>query len=211
MNIIRKNITFLVIMSCLVLTACGSNSTDSATQESTSTNNTTVQNDVEDNNTEETKDNFSEEITDESTTTIAQVQENDEENDEDVPLLTANDVLTYLKASCNNIGDYIEYTEETDTNQLLGRPNQYTSKINGIDTRVEQTDENDPKGFSIEVFANNEDALARQEYINSIGEKMSMLVEYNYVNEYILLRVDKSLLPSEAKEYENALNQIFQQ
>lgn len=137
------------------------------------------------------------------------VSDTSQGEDTTVEMLTASDVLTYLQEKCSNIGDYVEYTEETDTNQLLGRPNQYTSKINVADTRVEQTDSDDPIGFSIEVFSNSEDALARQEYIGSIIEKMPMMAEYDYINDYILIRVNKSLTPSQAEEYENALKEIF--
>lgn len=123
--------------------------------------------------------------------------------------LTASDVLAYLQSKCDTIGNYVEYTEDSDINGQLGRPHQYTSKINMADTRIEQTDESDPIGLSIEVFATNADALARQEYINSIGQEMPTLVEYNYVNDYILLRVNKAITPTQAAEYEAALNDIF--
>lgn len=176
---IKKIIIGVTFLAVLSLTACGSTSDGTTTQETVEVESTQEQ---------------------EQTT---------ESDDSAVEKLTAMDVLTYLQGECSSIGEYIEYTEETDTNELLGRPNQYTSKINGEDTRVEQSEDSDPKGFSIEVFENNEDAVSRQEYINSIGEEVPLLVEYNYVNDYILLRVDKSLTPSEAQEYEDALNKIF--
>lgn len=160
------------------------------------------------NNLQQTETTESTNISD--TTQIANVEDTTTETMEQTSeMLTASDVLKYLQENCSNIGDYVEYTEETDTNQLLGRPNQYTSKINVEDTRIEQTDKENPVGFSIEVFSNSEDALARQEYIGSIVEKMPMMAEYDYINDYILIRVDKSLTPSQAKEYENALNEIF--
>ncbi|MDS0528595.1 hypothetical protein NNC19_23260 [Clostridium sp. SHJSY1] len=49
-------------------------------------------------------------------------------------------------------------TEENDKNKLMGRPNQYTSKINFTNG-------------SIEVFESKEDEKNRKEYIDSIGKK----------------------------------------
>lgn len=78
-------------------------------------------------------------------------------------------------------------TTENDKNQLLGRPNQYTSKVTFTNG-------------SIEVFANKEDATNRKEYIDNIGKKMPLVAEYNYVNDTgALLRLDKKLNPDEAK------------
>lgn len=202
MNILRKSIISLIVLSCLVLSACGNE-----TQTSEETTTTTTQEAQETTQTEETQEITQVEEAQE-TTQVEETQEVTEEI-ETIDHLTASDVLEKLKATNSNVGNYIEYTEETDTNNLLGRPNQYISKINGADTRIEQTDENSPEGFSIEVFENNEDALARQEYINQIGEQMPMMVEYNYVNDYILIRVNKDLTPTQAKEYEDFINNIF--
>ena len=115
-------------------------------------------------------------------------------------------VMNYLLANTPNIGNYVEYDESTDTNGLLGRPGQYTSKINFAITTIEQKDENDPKGGSIEVFSTQEDAAARRDYIQEIGKKMPALAEYDYVNGCVLLRVNFDVLPSDEKVYEDALD-----
>ena len=114
-------------------------------------------------------------------------------------------IMDYLIANTPNIGNFVEYDEATDTNGLLGRPGQYTSKINFAITTLEQNDENDPKGGSIEVFANSEDAEARYTYIQELGQSMPILAEYDYLNEYVLLRIDYDVLPSEEKVYEEAV------
>lgn len=135
--------------------------------------------------------------------------ESKKENDEEASLpkvATASSVMEYLKANTANIGIFVEYDERTDTNGLLGRPNQYTSKINFAITSLEQTDENDPIGGSIEVFDCNEDAVARQEYIQALGKKMSVLTEYDHVNDYVLLRINHDIAPSDEKQYEKALD-----
>lgn len=229
MNTLRKNIIWLFVVSCLVLTACGGNtSTDESSgndtnQEIIQADDTTVQENVENTviseQSQESETTQTEEITtiieaiDETTseevTNTIETEETTLEEVETIEHLTASDVLDYLKANSENIGEYIEYTEETDTNNLLGRPNQYISKINAQDLRIEQKEGSDPVGVSIEVFNNNEDAVARKDYITSLGQQMSFLVEYDYVNDYILLRVNNSLTPTQAEEYETLINNIF--
>ncbi|MCC8069881.1 MAG: hypothetical protein LIO71_09055 [Ruminococcus sp.] len=187
MNILKKSIVWSVIISCLTLTACGGSSETTEVEDTTSTTTSSV---------EETEEE-----------TMGETEE--ETQEETTELLTASQVLEYIQGKCSSIGNYIEYTSETDTNGLLGRPNQYTGKINGADTRLEQSDENDPIGFSIEVFANNTDAQARADYIENIYTQMPMLAEYDYINDYILIRVDGDLTPEQAQEYEDALKDIF--
>lgn len=136
--------------------------------------------------------------------------------------LTAKDVVLKLKEKNENVGDYIIYTEETDRLKLLGRPNQYTSKVIFEDTRLEQLyktlqdksfDENmtlEPTGGIIEVFSNSQDMENRKKYLNSLSSSISMFAEYSYANNYILLRINNELTPTQAKEYEDILNNIFE-
>ncbi|APF24268.1 hypothetical protein [Clostridium butyricum] len=87
-------------------------------------------------------------------------------------------------------------TAENDKNELLGRPNQYTSKINFTNG-------------SIEVFEKKEDAINRKDYIDGIGKKMPMLSEYSYINdEGVLLRINKDVTPEDAKKYETEFLKI---
>lgn len=100
------------------------------------------------------------------------------------------------------------YTAENDPNELLGRPNQYTSKVNFADTRLDQSGD-DPVGGSVEVFANEEDAKNRYDYVDGIGEKMSLFAQYLYLTGPVLLRLDKSLTPDQAKEYQDAFDKFL--
>lgn len=109
--------------------------------------------------------------------------------------MTAEQYATELKKAGLPIDDLKVYTAETDENKLLGRPNQYTSKVNF-------------KNGSIEVFKNSDDLKARQKYINDIGKKSPMLSEYNYANGKALLRINKSVTPDEAKKYEEAFMKL---
>lgn len=109
---------------------------------------------------------------------------------------TAEEYGTKLKEAGLAIENVEVTTAENDKNELLGRPNQYTSKINF-------------DNGSIEVFENKKDAEARKEYIDSIGKKMPLVAEYSYINEVgTLLRIDKKVTPDDAKKYEEAFMKI---
>lgn len=124
--------------------------------------------------------------------------------------MSAEEIVNALKEKNENIGKIVVYTADTDTNKLLGRPNQYTSKVNFADNRISQefVDENDAKGGTIEVFANKKDMENRKEYIESISSSASMFVQYIYSKGNVLLRLEKDLTPEQAKEYEDAFNEI---
>lgn len=110
--------------------------------------------------------------------------------------LNAEEYGAKLKEAGLSIENIEVATAENDKNQLLGRPNQYTSKINFTNG-------------SIEVFANKEDAKNRKEYIDNIGKKMPLVAEYSYINDTgTLLRIDKKVTPDDAKKYEDAFMKI---
>lgn len=133
--------------------------------------------------------------------------------------ITAEEVVNKLKDEVSNIGRVVVYNEETDLNNLLGRPNQYTSKATFEDTRLEQTnldneylseeERNEPTGGTVEVFENKEDAEARKNYIESLSNSFSFLVQYIYLKDNVLLRVEGDLTPTQAEEYEKAFNKIM--
>lgn len=124
--------------------------------------------------------------------------------------MTAEEICNELKNNNNNIGKIVVYTEETDSNNLLGRPNQYTSKVNFADNRISQeyVEENDAKGGTIEVFNNKTDMKKRKEYIEQISNSSSMFAQYIYSKGNVLLRLEKDLTPEQAQEYEKIFNQI---
>jgi len=124
----------------------------------------------------------------------------------------AEAVIERLQAAGLTIGKVIVYTEETDPNDLLGRPGQYTSKAAFTDTRVDESDlVATPKwdvarGGSVEVFETEEDAQRRSDYIQAILKEAPMLgPEYGYVAGPVLLRLSHHLTPEQAREYEQAL------
>ncbi len=131
-----------------------------------------------------------------------------------VGLLTACGGATTNKDAAAIIGDLgtngvpaklgTVYDENTDPNKLLGRPNGYLSKAEFTDSRVKTE-----KAGSVEVFEDANGAEARAEYIQALG-KTPMLAEYTYVKGNVVVRVDKAMAPSDAKAYEDALNEIVE-
>ena len=101
-------------------------------------------------------------------------------------------------------------TAANDPNHLLGRPNQYTSKVTFTDTRIKAADVTDSSkgsvdlGGAVEVFANPADAAARAKYIEAVTKSMSALAEYDYVHGTVLVRVSHYLTPAQAAGYKSA-------
>lgn len=120
--------------------------------------------------------------------------------------LDATAVGDKLKAAGLPITITVVYTATTDPNHLLGRPNQYLSKIAFADTRVAQTDPSVSdaidNGGSVEVFATLALAQQRTAYIQAFS---SLAPEYDYLRGGILLRLSHMLTPDQAKSYQQAL------
>lgn len=101
-------------------------------------------------------------------------------------------------------------TADNDPNHLLGRPNQYTSKITFSDSRVPTSDTSgDDKGDvdfggAIEVFPNASDAQARATYIQTVTKSMPAAAEYDYIHGTVLVRVSHYLTPAQAADYKRA-------
>ncbi len=98
-------------------------------------------------------------------------------------------------------------TEKTDSNNLLGRPNGYTSAA-VITDRGGDTSDPDPgvsDGATVETFDSESDAVRRSDYIQGILRDAPMLgTEYDYVQGNVLLRVSGELPPSVAAKYKAA-------
>ncbi|MGW3914209.1 hypothetical protein ACWEBX_22175 [Streptomyces sp. NPDC005070] len=101
-------------------------------------------------------------------------------------------------------------TAENDPNHLLGRPDEYTSKVTFSDSWVQasQVTGADPgaveRGGAIEVFADASDARARADYLRGIAESSPAFAEYDYVHGSVLVRVSRYLTPKQAAQYESA-------
>jgi hypothetical protein len=103
-------------------------------------------------------------------------------------------------------------TADNDPNHLLGRPNQYTSKVTFTDSRIKASDVEYTKpgdvdrGGAIEVFGSPSDAQIRAKYIQAVTKSMPALAEYDYVHGTAVVRVSHFLTPAQAAVYKTAAN-----
>lgn len=133
-----------------------------------------------------------------------------ESNDESTDAI-ASKIMDEFVAEAPNCGKYEEYDKNNDPNNLLGRPNQYNQKINFEVKTVMQTENRPPKGGSIEVFDSEKDAINRKKYIESLGEQMTFLAEYDYVNKNVLLRMDYEVGEDDYNQYKAILDNYIDQ
>jgi hypothetical protein len=123
--------------------------------------------------------------------------------------VTAQQVVTELKAHSLPVALASVYTAATDPNHLLGRPGEYTSKADFTDTRLASSATGVAAGGSVEIFPEQSDAVRRAVYIESVTQAAPVAgAEYDYVAGDILLRVSGTLTPAQATAYEDALRQI---
>lgn len=123
---------------------------------------------------------------------------------------TAQQVVDALRSGGLPITDVVIIDERTDSNNLLGRPGQYTSKVFFYDGRHPKSPEGGDEGEnSVEYFASAADAKKRDDYIAQVTDGVPLLMQYRLRHGKVLVRLDKVLLPSEAKEYELALSKVL--
>lgn len=124
------------------------------------------------------------------------------------PNMTSQQLVIKLKATKPSITNIIVYDEKTDKNKLLGRPNQYISKVNFADSNIEQIDNEHPNGGSIETFNKVSDLKTRKQYIESIIKTSPNFTEYMFVNGNYLLRLSKDLPRDQVDKYKEAFMSI---
>ena len=124
---------------------------------------------------------------------------------------TAAQVVARFTSAHLPVVNVITYTATSDPNNLLGRPNEYTSKTSWSDTRIPASetvglqDGDTQFGGSVEVFPNVADAQARENYIQSVLKSMPALgTEYDYIVGDALIRVSGLLTPAQAAQYASA-------
>lgn len=124
--------------------------------------------------------------------------------------LTATTAFTKLSAAVKTAKLSGTVTAANDPDHLLGRPNQYTSKVTFSDSRIKASDvagtsKGDvTRGGEIEVFADAASAEARAKYIEAVTKSMPALAEYDYVHGAVLVRVSMLLTPAQAGGYKSA-------
>ena len=114
----------------------------------------------------------------------------------------------FLKAGLP-VSGLIVYTATTDPNNLLGRPNGYTSKCAWLDSRVPASDATTASsgdignGAGAEVFPTAAQATARAAYLFSTYAPI-LGSEYDYLTGPVLIRVSYYLTPAQAASYGTA-------
>lgn len=107
--------------------------------------------------------------------------------------LTANDIMNKFVEADFGIDTYVVYTEDSDTNGLMGLDGQYISKVNFADNSLEQDESGDLLGGSIEVFDNKDDLNDRVVWLKAAFRKMPIFTEELVVNGNYLLRLSGKL------------------
>lgn len=121
-----------------------------------------------------------------------------------VKVATASAAAVALSESIPEVTKVVDLTEDTDVNNLLGRPNGYLAATVLYDSRA-TCDSSGPGvdcGAVIEQFPNAASAQRRSDYIQKVrGAAQGLGQEYNTVSGGLLLRVSGDLKPSAAKRY----------
>jgi hypothetical protein len=119
-------------------------------------------------------------------------------------------VAESLKAQIAKIGKVVKITEDSDANDLIGRPGQYDAATFMQDTRLPCTAKDNYDelsidcGAKVERWASTKDAKARAADIRQKLKAYGLGAEYDYVRDGLVLRVSGDIKPSQAKKYEAA-------
>jgi hypothetical protein len=112
-------------------------------------------------------------------------------------------IAAALKPKVASITKVTTVTEALDSNNLLGRPNQYTSAAWITDAGATAGETGIDGGAVVEVFENGADAKARSEYILAVLKEMGPAygTEWHHLKGTVLLRVSGILTPTVNKQY----------
>jgi hypothetical protein len=125
---------------------------------------------------------------------------------------SAQQLVLELRAAGLPIGKVKVYDRSSDGNHLLGRPGQYTQKVNFRDLRIRDGagGYSVASGGSLEVFATNADARRRAAYVSAIFDSASQAIpsERDYVVGNVFLRLSYRFTPGQAERYRAALRRL---
>lgn len=125
--------------------------------------------------------------------------------------LTAQQVVAELARLTPTATPGTVFTAETDPDHLLGQADSYLSKAAFFDSRIDPGtasggDGGIQRGGVVEVFADEQGAARRMEYLQELGPPWGE--EYLYVSGPVLVRVANALTPWQSSEYATALTEI---
>jgi hypothetical protein len=117
----------------------------------------------------------------------------------------ATAVAAQVKAGVSSVAKIVTITEGNDGNNLIGRPNGYTSAAVLYEKSVTCTSPGASCGATVEMWPTTADASRRAAYLQAIFKATPMLgTEWDYLKGSALLRVDGNVKPSLAKTYNAA-------
>lgn len=100
-----------------------------------------------------------------------------------------------------DITEIIEYNEDTDPNELLGRPHGYAEKVNFTF--------NGKYTGTVEIFKNEADATSRATYIETISAQLPSIGYYIYQHGSFVFRLEYKVKPSDAEAFAMLLEELF--
>ncbi len=120
---------------------------------------------------------------------------------------TALGLAEQISSEVSSITAVIPLTEDTDTDDLLGRPNGYSAAVVLVDVGGADCAAPDVRcGATVEEWPDTESVQRRADYIQSIAEDVTFLgSEYHYPVGNLLVRVSGELNPSQVALYEQAI------
>jgi hypothetical protein len=120
---------------------------------------------------------------------------------------TAREFIAGFKRAGLPVGKVICYTDETDPNNLLGRPGGYIAKCDWTDKREEQILPDDPIGGSIETFEEPGGAAERAAYLKAFEGAGALSPGYTFApkDSIWVLRIDSELTRKQADAYLKAM------
>lgn len=121
--------------------------------------------------------------------------------------ITTGEIIQALIDAGLPIVRFETYDETTDPNDLMGRPHAYLDKTNFYDSRIGKG-KYDDCGM-LEIFANEEDATARYNYIENHIMMGLIATQYQFLYENVLLRFDADFKPDYVEEYYAAIRAIL--
>jgi hypothetical protein len=125
--------------------------------------------------------------------------------------MTAKAVLDKLTAAGLRMFNGAVQDENTDPNNLLGRPNGYTSRasFDVPDGAPEADKYSIDRGGVIEVFTDAAAAKTRADYIAGLQKASPILgTEYHYLHGAVLVRITGKVKPSAAARFEVAVTAL---
>lgn len=116
-------------------------------------------------------------------------------------LYTSLEIVTAFADNLDYVGNVVDYTEETDPNELLGRQGGYNSKTDFHDNRISNN-------CTVEAYGDAEAAARRYTYLQAFqGTPFGDYWLYQY--HAAVVRFSNELNSAQIEEYLAVLNELY--